>query len=425
MTTPTGPILFNNSTGSDSAASGLGPATAVTGTGASLNATSTVDVSADSPDLSGVTAGHLLWVLTSSGRQFSVIASVDNAAKTITCDDAFAVTESGKTWAVGGKRQTFEHSSSRRVIGADSASGHVIATETDQSITSELAVGSAVLVKSADSVRRQLSASTGVILFSNYARLENLHITTSSTTSRLIRANGSYLTCVAKDCYFGSGAVVTQSVIGGFREYLQAYDCYFYNFSQTIVTQGNSTTCIFDRCVFDTWTSGYYALNTSVNSSVTNCVFLNGSGDGLSILRGSGGAIEIAKNNVFYNVAGTAITCDDYVVVSENLIVNCGVGVANSNSNLYGLTDANVFYGNTSNYSGGGAEGPNDVVLTADPFVDAATGDLNFNSTAGGGAVIRATSSAMPGLVNTTNHPFRQWVSDDFGGGSVIVVEDD
>jgi len=102
MTTPNGAIVFNASTGSDSAASGLGPATAVTGSGASTTAASAVVTGINT---TGVTSGDLLWVQSSSGRQFSIIASVDSGTQ-VTCDDTFANTEGSRTWAIGGKRST-------------------------------------------------------------------------------------------------------------------------------------------------------------------------------------------------------------------------------------------------------------------------------------------------------------------------------
>ncbi len=117
MTAPNGPILFNSSTGSDSTASGLGPASAVVGSSAELDGTATVDVSYDGMDLSSISAGDLLFCDTTSGRKFSVIASVDALSETITTDDAWP-TESGVAWAVGGKRQ-YLFSSNYRAEFAD------------------------------------------------------------------------------------------------------------------------------------------------------------------------------------------------------------------------------------------------------------------------------------------------------------------
>src|SRR5688500_18477061 len=101
-------ILFNSSTGSDTAASGAGPATALTGTAASYSGSGfTLD---GSPDLSGVVAGTaILYVATSTGRKFFDITSVDDGANTVTVVTAPAGTATGLTWAIGGKRATFDH----------------------------------------------------------------------------------------------------------------------------------------------------------------------------------------------------------------------------------------------------------------------------------------------------------------------------
>lgn len=104
MTALNSAILFNSTSGSDTAASGVGPATAVTGSGASTTASSAVVTGIST---TGVSSGDLLFVQSSSGRKFSVIASVDSSTQ-VTCDDVFANTESGRSWAIGGKRATLE-----------------------------------------------------------------------------------------------------------------------------------------------------------------------------------------------------------------------------------------------------------------------------------------------------------------------------
>ena len=101
MTTPNGAIVFNATYGSDTQASGLGPATALYGSGATTDGTAVVT----GITTTGVTAGDLLWVQTSSGRQFSIIASVDSGAQ-VTCDDTLSAGLS-QTWAIGGKRATW------------------------------------------------------------------------------------------------------------------------------------------------------------------------------------------------------------------------------------------------------------------------------------------------------------------------------
>lgn len=138
MTAPRDSIVFNSGSGSDTAASGLGPATAVTGTGAAhTNGTAQTTITlTNTPDLSGVQAGDLLWLNTTSGRQYSIIASVDDGLDTVTVDDSFNIASgSAVDYAIGGKRATWDHADSRTIF-ADAKSGWDIVTETNQSITS-------------------------------------------------------------------------------------------------------------------------------------------------------------------------------------------------------------------------------------------------------------------------------------------------
>lgn len=144
MTDLTAPIIFNNSTGSDTTASGsAGSGASCSGTGASTTAASaTVDLSADTP-ISGfgtVAAGDLFWIDSSSGRQFSVIASVvtTGGSESVTCDDVFDNTESARNWGIGGKRRTLDDAGSRALFRDDYPGGCEIQIEetgTDYTLT--------------------------------------------------------------------------------------------------------------------------------------------------------------------------------------------------------------------------------------------------------------------------------------------------
>lgn len=118
-------ILFNSSTGSDTAASGSGPGTALSGTAAATAASTLVTLLVDNPDLSGVATdgSAAIWVGSSSGRQFAKITAVDNTVgvKTVTVANAYANTESGKNWGIGGKRSSFDAASNRTLLGATGA----------------------------------------------------------------------------------------------------------------------------------------------------------------------------------------------------------------------------------------------------------------------------------------------------------------
>jgi hypothetical protein len=196
-------ITFNSSTGSDTAASGSGGTALTAGgnDGASSTASSaTVDLSADAPDLSGVATdgSAVLWVDSSSGRQFSAISSVNNTLKTVTCADTFANTESGRNWGIGGKRATLDNADSRTLFGSQGGTtgakpGWTIVTETDQALTSTLnctlstalSTDGMPVIKS-DGTRRTINISINDEIFGFGAaipiKFENLKFTNSNGT---------------------------------------------------------------------------------------------------------------------------------------------------------------------------------------------------------------------------------------------------
>ena len=108
------------------------------------------------------------------------------------------------------------------------------------------------------------------------------------------------------------------------------------------------------------------------------------------------------------------------------MIAECGgYGINTSGSDRKNFRlDYNYLYNNASGNYNGYSGGDNDVILTGDPFVDSSTGDWNLNSTFGAGATLRASNYALN--TDTSVYPFRQYVSDNFGGGgvNVIVIEE-
>ena len=126
-------IIFVNSSGSDTQASGCGPSTAVYGTSAATDGTTTIDLSTDSPDLSTVSQYDLIWVDTATGRAFGEVQSVDNTAKTVTVGESLDL-GSGQNWAIGGKRATLE-SLNNFITTVNTSQQWVIKIETDQTLT--------------------------------------------------------------------------------------------------------------------------------------------------------------------------------------------------------------------------------------------------------------------------------------------------
>jgi hypothetical protein len=120
-------IKVNNSTGSDAAASGAGPATALTGSAASTSADGLTVTLDGSPDLSGVatdgSAAIYLADATVGNRNFGQITAVDNTGKTVTVAVAFGFSLSGLSWAIGGTRASIGGSVSRKLFENNSAAG--------------------------------------------------------------------------------------------------------------------------------------------------------------------------------------------------------------------------------------------------------------------------------------------------------------
>lgn len=94
---------------------------------------------------------------------------------------------------------------------------------------------------------------------------------------------------------------------------------------------------------------------------------------------------SVVENNVFYNNAGTACSCNSFLV---------GVGGQGGF-----LMNVNAFGSNLSN----GTTGTGAITLTADPFTSKSSGNFSLNSTAGGGALLKAAGfpGTFPGGTTT------------------------
>ena len=414
MTTPNGAILFNNSTGNDITASGLGAAN-VYGSGASTTGSSAVVTGIDT---TGVSSGDLLWVQSSSGRQFSIIATVDSSTQ-VTCDDTFANTESGRTWAIGGKRATFDNADSRQCF-TDSA-GWTFETETDQSLTSAIVCpnlngthefkgssgGIKTITQTADDPNFEGGINNASIMLFRNLKLQNSNASKTTANglamrrkyhcfdcvfgdpvNQLLRAsyrlgdypNGSVNNCIIQHCTatnpYGREGGWAVNPSGGFV----FNNCIFRNNAEAgLVTYQYSVTCtgcIFHDNVEDGWVRSIGATREGV---VSKCIFANNGGDGMSAFNSSDfGDLSIVHDNIY--------------------VGNGGYGLDVNGTFPSYITRSNAFYNNASgSYSDSRIASDTDITLTADPFVDAANGDFNINNAAGGGAVLRSTKYTLGG----------------------------
>lgn len=126
-------------------------------------------------------------------------------------------------------------------------------------------------------------------------------------------------------------------------------------------------------------------------------IIANNAGDGVNSAGAQAEGVHILHNSFHDNSDGIDFTGSSIrtMVISGNIFAyhttgtGLKVGTLSGNSNLY--CDHNFFYNNSTNKSGS-VDGPNDVILTADPYVNAGADDWNLNNTAGGGAAVRAAS---------------------------------
>jgi hypothetical protein len=441
MATPT--IIVNSSTGSDVAASGAGPAVALTGSAASTSGTGLVITLDGSPDLTNVLTdgSHVHWMNTPSGRQFSPITAKDNTAKTITVSAAYTASLTGQTWAIGGKRASLDNVNTRKLFSADAAAGWAVDLQeagSVYSLTSTLSIAlSGLAVTSSTTNRPTITTSvnstrlvtyTGAVngMCWNHVKFTNTATTRSSCLfplggvcsghmvsdcvfdgfdKSIDGSNGvGYVfynlvidSCEFKNCVSGT-SVIYNAANGGAVSLTTATDCFFHDNPGTVFLSYSAV--VAERCVF---TRNTRPFNGSGSLILRNCD-IHGStdttiGNAAVTAFGTNQAIELT-GNIFYGNAATAVS----ITATPTFI---------QRSNAYG--------GNAANRSGFSA-GAGDITLTADPYTNAAGNDFTHNATAGGGALLKGVLNNVraPGLVGTAYGDIGAFQSQAAASGGTV-----
>ena len=421
MTALNSALLFNSTSGSDTTASGSSAGANVYGSGASTASASAVVTGITT---TGVQAGDLLWVQSSSGRQFSVIASVDSGTQ-VTCDDTFANTESSRTWAIGGKRATLDSSVELFEYNYNTGKSYDVELQTDQTLTQPFngsgGRGITINVYSDDpTTRRSVTTSAQYMFMGGAIKLRDLELysTYSGNASVFFASTGSTVQAVfanIHNCILGNQTnpwytVGSQSAA---YVYFEANQCVFQNFSWNVIYRlqsqvmnslfRNNDAYIYATSTFDTGTYSPYFVGCLMHDNA----------EGFYFQSGFGGMIV---GNVVHNCAtsqpAVAIGRTDMTAktIQKNIFSSC----SNSpRTDCNWVARQNAYY--NSGWSGFDDE-LDPITLTADPFVDAANGDFNLNADSGGGATLRANNFAIN--TDTSVYPFRQYVSDDFDSGA-------
>jgi hypothetical protein len=123
-------ILIDSATGSDSAASGAGPSTALTGTAGATNGGGTIVTLDAGTVLTGVATdgSHVIYFIdtTAGDRRFASISATSGsggATPTVTVNEALTGSLSGIAWAIGGKRASLGSATSRLLVNNNGSSG--------------------------------------------------------------------------------------------------------------------------------------------------------------------------------------------------------------------------------------------------------------------------------------------------------------
>ncbi len=448
------PTVAINSAGSDTLASGAGPAVALNGSLAATHTNTTVNIT-DVVDLSGVAVdgSAVLWVSSSSGKQWSKITTIagSSGAWVVTVADAYANTESGKSWAIGGKRLSLNGSIQ---LGLDMRSGWVIDVQTDQVLTSTFrltpnAVNNQWSSFTSTSVTRPIiSTSTNSVSPCDLQGANQLIVSHLS----LLNTAGTPADGIALASFSSAATavLVDDCVVDGFRNGIMDHD-----------SGGNADVfaMVITNCEVKNCTT--FGVNLWAGANVEGCKIHDNLGAGLNLLGTRARAVSVVDTVIYGNVG---IDCDVALVAQTSALfrnvnftgatagVSAGFGLrlntANNTNTVrvdncifygnakYGLYNANLIgvlsvsncaFGNnvTADVFGTGVTtGTNPITLTANPFVSAT--DFALNSTAGGGAACKGAGISQSLLSASATAPdvgaVQRGSSGSSGGSSSNLV---
>lgn len=390
MATPT--VLVNNSTGSDTLASGAGPATALNGAGAALASTTSVDLSVDAPNLSGVATdgSAVLWVGSTAGIQASIITAVNNGTKVVTVTTAFSVTQSGKNWAIGGKRSTLDNATTRTILAnlivENTLDVSIAYTGSDYTLSSVLSIISGnnqILTftgtgatrpiirqtAAASCIQATYAGNPGANLNLNFLQITNSHASHGDG----VNLNSGNVDFFASNCIFGDAT--NQLTIG-----ISAPS----NYAGTVIMKG----CVVKNCTSDGINANGFVFVELVGCSIRNnggagvvgpgqsrgdmcilnTIINNNTSYGITSSQNNAGGVRIYNSTIdsngghgFYLPNNPDVNAGD--LVNNNFTNNTGYG-AISGGSLFGLVaEGNNYYNNSSGARSNVITGPTDVAV--------------------------------------------------------------
>jgi hypothetical protein len=460
LATPT--VALNNSTGSDTAASGAGPATALTGVLGATNTNTTVNIT-DAVNLAGVAVdgSAVLWLKSASGLQFSQITAISGSsgAWVVTVATAYAATATGKTWAIGGKRATLDHADTRHV-GTDWKPGWTIdiqQTGTSYTLTSAFVLKAAVNSVTADkpctltssSVTRPIitTATNSINMFdlssSDPIIVRNIAFSnTAGTKGTYAAGTGMCFTVPTGNCL---ALTVINCTFDGFVSAIMGDNIVLFQIQNALSVIGTEIKNCTDRAI------GH---NNAGPLHIDRCWIHNNAGDGVNI-PSQGSAVAIS-NSTFSSNGGRGFYCPStaasvflFSFIANDFKGNTLSGIEHAGNQFVFICHDNIFVSNLAwgiklstteatinsarpvpmvfrnayynNTSGTISNGPPDtgdnITLTGDPFNGST--DFGLNSTAGAGAAVKTQTPNAPNVSANANADIGAIPS---GGGAAAAI---
>lgn len=413
------PTITYSSMGSNTAASGAGPATAHTGSAHNNGSGTTIYLpSADYSDVATDGSAAIWLNVTSGNRHLFRITAVDNGANTVTVHTAPVAISSGSpvSFAIGGERLHMENDTSRK-DWADAESGWTYNFRAGTyTLTSAISTGA--IGDHTDGPVRFVSDDPGNISVV-FDRTTDFHtVETASGGSMLYdgitfsRSSGSSLhqafRLISSDwisirrCIINATGMDYGIIAAG--ENVAVYDTEIFGAS---VMGGQITdNCILERCSIHDNTS--YGLLVAVNSATERAIlnrnlFYDNGNSGVVVSSTTDTTLVHVTNNLFYGNSshGFEISTTGGVdscmmnFVGNSCVSNGGYGasIAADQVNLFGHVDYNHYYDNDSGARNNLPAGDNDQ--SGDPlFTNVTDGSENF--TPGSGSPLLSNGAQAP-----------------------------
>lgn len=358
-----------------------------------------------------------------------VVISVSAGVATVTCQGASTscgtLGSTGGTGNLGGALATIQQAASLIVIG------HKVYIKGTHTVTSTITINTVA----------DLFLPVFFIGYSTNRTLFNTDtppiITTATNSVNLITFNGAYGITFRNFKFTNSattkGAAVTGTTVSSGATYHIIFErCIFGDFTDRLLygfyvnaTSANNVTARFYSCEFlyctgvgaayanqsnasvfiDCWFhdnvgAGILGDVNAINIRADRCIFSNNGTFGYALTRNtSNTAGALLTDCVFYNNTTAAYRhAGTSGSMGPTALINCifyGIG-ANTNISFTaanrtdGIMIRNCAFGGSGAFSNQNCPtGEDAVILSADPFTNAAAGDFSLNTAAGGGALLR------------------------------------